>query len=127
MTAVDPGRAHRKVNVGSSRSFGFVFAGFFALAGLLPLLRGHDMRLWALALSGLFLAAALFVPRLLRPLNLLWFWFGLMLHAVVNPIVMSLIYWISVVPVGLVMRAAGKDPLRLARDPDAASYWIPRD
>jgi hypothetical protein len=45
----------------------------------------------------------------------------------VSPVAMGLVFVTTVVPIGLVMRALGKDPLRLRRDSDAASYWIPRD
>jgi hypothetical protein len=52
--------------------------------------------------------------------------FGLLLHAVVNPIVMALLFFTTVTPIALILRAQGKDPLRLRRDPDARSYWIER-
>jgi cellulose synthase/poly-beta-1,6-N-acetylglucosamine synthase-like glycosyltransferase len=78
-------------------------------------------------LSAVFLAISLFAPKLLAPLNKLWFWFGLALHAVINPIVMALIFVITVIPTGLVLRAFGKDPLRLKRAPLLDSYWIRRN
>jgi hypothetical protein len=127
VTAVEPSRAHREVRVGSSRAFGFVFAAVFVVLAFGPLLKGHPVRLWALPVAAAFGLVAVAAPGLLRPLNLLWFRFGLLLHAVINPVVMSLIYWVSVVPVGLIMRAVGKDPLRLRRDAAAASYWVRRE
>ena len=62
----------------------------------------------------------------LRPLNRLWLKFGLLLHKVVNPIVMALVFFGTVLPTGLIMRVLGKDLLRLKRQPDANSYWIER-
>ena len=115
-----------KVPIGSDRSFGLVFAALFALVGAGPLIHGNDMRPWALGAAIGFLAVALLVPRALRPLNLLWFRFGLALHHVVTPVVMGLLFFLTVTPVGLLMRLSGKDPLRLKRDPAAASYWIHR-
>jgi hypothetical protein len=76
--------------------------------------------------AALFLAAALLRPALLNPLNRLWLKFGLLLHRVVNPIVMGLLFYGTVWPTGLVMRALGKDLLRLKRQPEAHSYWIVR-
>ena len=114
------------VPVGSDRSFGLVFAAVFVLVGAGPLIHGNEPRLWALGAAAAFLAAALLVPRALRPLNLLWFRFGLVLHHVVTPVVMGLLFFLVVTPVGLLMRLSGKDPLRLKRDPQAASYWIHR-
>ena len=63
---------------------------------------------------------------MLRPLNIAWTRFGLLLHAVVNPVVMALLFYGTVLPTGLVMRALGRDLLRLRRDPAAESYWIAR-
>lgn len=122
----DTGAQAAPVEMGSERSFGLVFAVVFALVGLWPLKDGGDARPWALAIALAFLLTALAMPRLLKPLNVLWFRFGLLLHHVVTPVVMGLLFFLTVTPVGLLMRATGKDPLRLGRDPDAPSYWIDR-
>jgi hypothetical protein len=114
------------VITGTDRSFGIVMSAAFAV---LTLLNGwHDGRLWpwTAGLAGLFLAAALLYPTALNPLNRMWLKFGLLLHKVVNPIVMGLLFYGTVLPTGLVMRAMGKDLLRLKRQPDADSYWIIR-
>ena len=63
----------------------------------------------------------------LAPLNRVWLRLGLVLYKVVNPVAMGLVFFTTVVPIGLMMRALGKDPLRLKRDASAASYWIMRD
>lgn len=115
------------VQMGSERSFGIVFAVVFAIIGLWPLKAGADMRLWALGLAALFLIVALAAPKLLKPLNLLWFKFGLLLHKIMTPLIMGLLFFLTVTPVGMLMRATGKDPMRLKRDPAATSYWITRD
>lgn len=110
----------------SDRSFGFVMAGAFAL---LSALNGWHMgRIWpwTTGLAALFLLAALLRPAILNPLNRIWLKFGLLLHKVVNPIIMGLLFFGTVLPTGLVMRALGKDLLRLKREPDADSYWIVR-
>ncbi|OAN53073.1 SxtJ family membrane protein [Magnetospirillum moscoviense] len=115
-----------EVKIGSERSFGLVFAVLFAIIALWPLKDGGEIRLWALGAAVAFLVAALAAPRLLKPLNLLWFKFGMLLHHIVTPLVMGLLFFVTVTPVGLLMRATGKDPMRLKRDPAAASYWIER-
>jgi hypothetical protein len=51
---------------------------------------------------------------------------GLLLHHVVNPVLMFLIYYSTVLPTGLVLRALGKDVLRLKVDHASTSYWIVR-
>jgi len=115
-----------EVKVGSEKSFGLVFAALFALIAVWPLKDGGELRLWAIAVAAAFAVAALAAPRVLRPLNLLWFKFGMLLHHIVTPLVMGLLFFLTVTPVGLLMRATGKDPMRLKRDPAAASYWIDR-
>jgi hypothetical protein len=101
-------------------------ADAFAVSGGLNWWR--EGRLWP-CLGGIavvvLLAAHLF-PSALRPFNLIWFKFGLLLHAVVNPVVMGLLFYSAAMPTGLIMRAMGKDMLRLRHEPEADSYWIVR-
>lgn len=111
---------------GNERGFGIVFAVVFSVIALWPLLDGEPPRTWAMVLAAGFLAAGLFTPGLLRPLNRVWFLFGLALHKVVNPLVMGLLFFLTVTPMALILRALGKDPLHRKFDPDAASYWIER-
>ena len=115
-----------KVVAGSDRSFGLVMAA--ALAAVTSLNAWHLGRLWPWTggLAALLLAAALLRPAILHPLNLIWLKFGLLLHRVVNPVLMALIFYGTVLPTGLVMRMMGKDMLRLKRQPGADSYWIVR-
>ena len=110
----------------SDRSFGYVFAAFFAIVGLWPLLHGETPRLWSLAIAAAFLVVALVRPALLAKPNRWWMQFGLLLARVVNPLVMGLVFYLTVFPTGAIMRLLGKDPLRLKRDPAAKSYWIER-
>ena len=97
-----------------------------ALYALAPLLHDNPVRWWALAAAAVFCGLALLLSRALAPLNRLWSRFGLLLSKIVSPIVLALLYFLTVVPVGLLMRLSGKDPLRLRFDPKAESYWIPR-
>ena len=115
-----------KVVVGSDRSFGLGIA--LALASVTLLNAWHSGQLWPWTggLAALFLGAALLRPSILNPLNLIWLRFGLLLHKVVNPVVMALLFYGTVLPTGLVMRMMGRDLLRLKRQPDANSYWIVR-
>lgn len=116
-----------EVKTSSDKSFGLVFCGFFALVGLLPLLKHHPVRVWALIVSGAFLTLAFVKPSLLHPLNVVWSKFGLLLNKVTNPLIMGVLFYGVMTPVALIMRLAGKDPLRLKRDVAATSYWIERN
>ena len=114
------------VQSSSNRSFGLVFAAVFAAIGLLPLVHGGALRLWALAVSAAFLLVALVVPSVLRPLNRLWLKFGLLLHKIVSPIVLGIMFFLVITPIGMYLRARGKDPLRLKPNRQSKSYWIDR-
>jgi large-conductance mechanosensitive channel len=120
MASNEPIISHRKVTAGSNRSFGIVFAVVFALLGL-------TVHFAWLAVAAAFAAVAFFAPAWLTPLNRLWFRFGMLLHHVVNPIMMGFLFFVVVVPIALLMRAFGKDPLRLRRDAQASTYWIARE
>lgn len=120
-------REREAVMTSSDRSFGIVFTIVFAVIGIFPLMGAAEPRWWALGLALLFILAALGYPKVLSPLNRFWTRFGLLLHRVVNPIVMSLLFFLVVTPIALLMRIFGKRPLQLKPDPDAPTYWIPRD
>jgi hypothetical protein len=113
---------------GSERSLGIVVAAALVVLTLFNWWHDGKVRPWLGGLAVLFIVASCFCPAALRPLNWLWllFRFGLLLHSVVNPIVMSLLFYPAAWPTGLVMRALGKDLLRLKREPERSSYWITR-
>jgi hypothetical protein len=115
------------VKTSSDRSFGIAFAAFFALLGGLSVYNGgHRWPVWfALATVFAFLAATR--PRVLAPLNRFWTKFGLLLHMVVSPVILSLIFYACITPVGFLTRLSGKDPLQRRFGPNADSYWIRRD
>jgi len=99
---------HEAVQSFSNRSFGLTFAVVFALIALAPLFHGSGLRIWALVLGGFFLQ------------------FGLLLHRIVSPIMLAIMFFMVITPIGLLMRTFGKDPLRLAFDKDSHTYWIDR-
>jgi saxitoxin biosynthesis operon SxtJ-like protein len=110
----------------SNRSFGFVFAVVFLVIGLLPLIGGHRVLIWSLATGAAFGVVALVAPAVLTPLNRIWLKFGLLLHKIVSPIVLGILFFVVITPMGLAMRLFGKDPLRLRLDRGTKSYWIER-
>ena len=112
---------------GSDRTFGLVMAAALALIGAINFRHSGRLWRWELVLAALFLAAALSMPSLLHPLNRLWMKLGLLLHRIVNPIVMGLLFYGTIWPTGLVMRMRGRDLLRLKREPSSDTYWITRE
>jgi hypothetical protein len=131
----EPSSQGHSVKMGSDRGFGLVFAAVFALIGVWPALKlgwiprldPASLRLWALAIAGTFLGLAFAAPALLNPLNRLWFAFGLLLGKVTTPVVMGLLYVLTIVPTGLIMRLRGRDLLHLEIDRARKSYWIVRE
>jgi hypothetical protein len=115
-----------ETKIGSDRSFGLVFASVFALISVLPIVSGREARWWALAPAGVILAVAVVRPKWLNPFNRLWFRFGNLLHRVVTPIVLGLLFFATFTPIAIVGRAFGRDPLRLRLDRQSDSYWIAR-
>jgi len=109
----------------SDRSFGLVFAGFFTLVACWPLLRHGPVRIWALAVGGLFLVVTALRPALLAPLNRYWMRLGLLLNRIVNPLVTGVLFLLVITPIAVLVRRK-KDPLRLRWDPQADSYWVGR-
>ena len=122
------GPLHDEEVVGpSDRSFGLVFTVVFTLIGLLPLWRGAGPRWWAVGVAIVVALLTVVAPRALAPANRIWLRIGLLLHKIVNPIVMGLIFYLVVTPFGFVMRRRNKGlTATLRRDDDAATYWISR-
>jgi hypothetical protein len=114
-------------NRSTDRGFGVFFAVLALGIGAWPLLSGRspDYGWWVGGV--LLMAVALMRPRWLGPLNKVWFQLGLLLHRIVNPVVLGLVFVLSVIPVGLLMRLFGKDPLQRKFEPDRESYWMRRD
>jgi len=110
----------------SDRSFGLVFAAVAVAVAGLSAWRGGWVWPYALAAAAAFGGLALVAPRALAPLNKAWLRFGLLLHRIVNPLVMGLMFFLVIAPMGLVMRLGGKDFLRLRFDRAARTYWISR-
>ena len=109
------------------RRFGLLLAIIFALIALLPLLHSEPVRIWSAAVAAAMLAAAMFWPKLLVWPTRGWMAFGALLHHVISPLVMGLLFFCVFTPAGLLMRALGKRPLALQRDETAKSYWIERE
>jgi hypothetical protein len=120
-------KQHFTVKSGSERSFGIVFAIVFLLIGIYPLTDGSEIRLWSLIIAFIFFVLAYVAPQYLSVPNKLWTKLGFLLGAVVTPIVMALVYFSTVVPIGVFMKLLGKDSLNKKIDSSAKTYWIERD
>lgn len=111
----------------SERSFGFVFVAVFIIfAGLKYRANLMDGAPWFIA-AFMLLIISLVSPKILKPFNKLWTQFGLVLHRIVNPLVMSLLYYGILTPTGLLARCFKWDPLHLKISRIEKTYWIQRE
>ena len=111
------------IKISSNRSFGIVFFIVFLLIATYPLLNGNDVRVWSLLISFGFLILGLMNSKILSPLNKLWFKFGLILGKIISPLIMGIIFFVVVTPIGVVMRVLKKDLLNLKYN-QKETYWI---
>jgi hypothetical protein len=118
---------NKSIKISSNRSFGFLFFIVFFVISLWPLKSQGDLRIWTLVLSLLFLILGALNSKLLTPFNKLWFKFGILLGSIISPIVMGIIFFVVVAPVGIIMRFLGKDLLRIIKNKFVSTYWINRD
>ena len=112
-----------EIKISSNRSFGIVFFIVFLLIALYPLLKDNDLRIWSLVISFIFLILGLINSKILTPLNRLWFKFGLLLGKFISPLIMGIIFFVVVTPIGIIMRLLKKDLLNLKYN-KKETYWI---
>ncbi len=117
---------HVSTEQSSEKSFGVVFSIVFLIVALYPLITSAGLRIWALVVSIIFFLLAFLAPKILVLPNKLWFKFGLLIGSIVAPIVMAFVYFVTVLPTGLIMRLLGKDLLKQKLDKNAKSYWVKR-
>jgi hypothetical protein len=116
-----------EVKLPSNRSFGTLFVVVFAVIGGLSWWNGGSWYPYWIALSAVTGVVTLLAPAWLTPFNRAWMKLAEILNRIVSPIVLGVLFFVVMLPFGLVMRIAGRDPLRRRYEPAARSYWIPRE
>ena len=111
----------RKNNI----TFGILFFVFFLIIGLYPLISSEPIRIWSITVSLAFLIITIIKPNLFTFLNKLWIKFGILLGKIISPIVMGLVFFFVVTPIGIFVKVLKKDVMSLKRG--ASSYWIARE
>ena len=115
-----------ELKINSNKSFGIVFFIFFLIVALYPILKNENIRIWSLIIAIIFLVLGLLNSKILSPLNKLWFKFGLILGKIVSPVVMGIIFFGVVTPIGVLMRILNKDLLNLKFNKEK-TYWIEKN
>jgi hypothetical protein len=106
-------------------TFGILFFVFFLIIGLYPLISNGTVRIWPVIVSLVFLIVTIIKPNLFTFLNKLWIKFGILLGKIISPIVMGLVFFFVVTPIGMLIRILRKDIMGFKRG--ASSYWINRE
>ena len=114
------------VKIGSNKSFGIVFFIVFLIISIYPMLGGDSLRVWSLSISIIFLILGLLNSKILSPLNKFWFKFGIFLGKIISPIIMGIIFFFVVTPIGYLMRLFKKDVLSLKFNGNK-SYWVEKN
>jgi hypothetical protein len=110
----------------SDRKFGLTLGSILAVIAVVKVIEHSVWGAITGVLAAILIRSALVRPALLSTPNHIWLKLGLLLHRIVNPIIMAILFYSTITPIGLLMRALGKDPLRLKLDKAAASYWLAR-
>ena len=110
-------------NTVTNRNFGLTFFAVFLIVSIWPLIYNEQIRIWSLIVGFVFLILGLLNSKILTPLNILWFKFGIILGKFISPIIMGIIFFFIVTPISLTMKIFGKDLLNLKYN-NQKSYWI---
>ena len=110
----------------TNKNFGIVFFLVFLLISIYPLIKSDPIRIWSLLISLIFLILGLINSKLLLPLNKIWYKFGLFLGMIISPLIMAIIFFLVVTPIGIIMRLLKKDLLNLKFNKHK-SYWIDKN
>ena len=115
-----------KIKISSNRSFGIVFFIVFLIIAVYPLLNDNSVRIWSLIISIIFFILGLINSKILTPFNIIWMKLGIYLGIIISPLVMGIVFFLVVTPIGLLMRIFKKDLLKLKMN-KINSYWIEKE
>ena len=113
------------IKVSSNRNFGIVFFLVFFLISIYPLIKNENVIVWLFLISIASLILGLLNSRILTPFNYAWINFGLFLSKFFSPIIMGIIFFLVITPIGLFMKIFKKDLLNLKFN-KTNSYWVHR-
>jgi hypothetical protein len=116
-----------KIKISTNRNFGLVFFIVFLIVSIWPLTNEEPARIWSAIISSVFFILGLMNSKLLTPLNKLWFKFGMILGSIIAPIVMGIVFFLVITPIGLFMKIIGKDLLNIKYDKRKKTYWVKRN
>ena len=109
------------------KNFALIWSVIFFVIGLIPLLKGHEIKIWALFIAICFVLIGFFKPYLLDTFYQIWTKIGEFIGGIVSKIMLFLLFYLVFTPIAFILRTIGKDPLNKKLDKTQASYWIIRE
>lgn len=108
------------------RKFGFIWALIFFIAAILPLLKHHEIKLWAIYVSLTFLIVSLVYPQIYQSTRFypVWIKFGGLIGKINSKIIITILFYMLFFPIGLIIKISGKDLLNKKIDKTKESYFI---
>jgi hypothetical protein len=109
------------------RQFGLIVGGIFSVIGLWPaVVRNEAPRFWSLVLGGTLVVLGLAAPQSLKHIHSGWMKIGHVLGTINTRIILGIIYYGLITPMGVIMRLMGKDSMHRVLMPDATTYRVVR-
>jgi len=113
-------------NRSSNKAFGIVMSCFFAALWVFSYLSNVEPNWYFFGISVAFVSSAFLLPKLLTPLNFIWFKFGVLLSKITTPVIMAAVFFLLVTPIAIVKRLKGQNALKLFYEAEKETYWILR-
>ena len=110
----------------SEKNFGQIFFLLFFIIAIYPLFKGGNLKVYLLILSIIILSFAYLLPQMLKIPNKIWLKFGVILSKFMTPLILAIMYLVTIVPIGVFFKFTNRDPLKLKKLPKS-TYWIKRD
>ena len=109
------------------RNFGYIMSAIFFLVAIYPLLFNSSLRIWSLIISVALLLCSFLYRKILKFPSIIWFKFGILLHILFSPIILFVVYILSIVVTGFILKIFKKDPLNKKFNKNLKSYWINKE
>ena len=119
-------KSYSQIKISSERNFGIVFTVFFAVLCIFFWLNNNTIYFIFLILSIITIFLTLLIPKSLRLPNILWNKLSILLGIIISPFIMAMIFFVTIVPTGLILRLLGRGPFKNKKN-NKSSFWLEKD
>ena len=116
-----------KSGISDLRKFGMTVGIVLSLLGVLFLRQGRDYYFYFFIISAMFISAGIALPILLKPIQKIWMTLAIIMGFFATRIILSILFYLVVTPLGILTRLLGKDFLNTRFNKNVCSYWIARE